>query len=169
MTEDNNMNFGPEMKIRYILEQELLPQMLFSENGSNMINTILREKGGFFTTCLQFLAEEEKTESRYKDTDFTIQPVPFFDDDKNLVFSVIIVDMPKPKHAPLCSRIFICHDGQFKNAYYFLVEKSFGSSMLCGRDRDGNHLNYGPAPKDIKDQFQRVVQLCKNRSENEKE
>ena len=38
--------------------------------------------------------------------------------------------------------------------------------MLCGRDKDGNHLNYGPAPKDIKEQFQKVVQLCKNHSEN---
>lgn len=154
------MNFGPEMKIRYILEQELLPQMLFSENGSNMINTILREKGSFFTTCLRFLAEEEKTKAEYKGTDFAIQPVPLFDDDKNLVFAVIIVDMPKPKQASLCSRLFICHDGQFKNVFYYMVEKSFGSPMLCGRDKDGNHLNYGPAPKDIKEQFQRVVQLC---------
>ena len=154
------MNLSPEMEIRYALEQRLIPQMLFSENGGNMITSILREKGNFFTTCLGFIAEEEGVESKYKDTDFKIHPVPLFDDDRNLIYAVIIVDMPKPKHIPLCSRLFICHDGKFERVHYFMVEKSFGSDMLCGRDADDCHLNYGPAPKEIKEQFQKVIKLC---------
>ncbi len=154
------MNISPETEIRYALEQRLIPQMLFSEKGANMVNTILREKGSFFTTCLRYLAEEKGVECKYAGTDFTIHPIPFFDDNRNLVYAVIIVDMPKPKHIPLCSRLFICHDGKFERVHYFTVEKSFGADMLCGRDADDTHFNYGSAPKDIKEQFQAVVRLC---------
>ena len=157
------MDFDPKMMIRYQFEQSFLPQLLFSDKSREVIVAILHKQGGFFADCLNMIAGEENLGDVYAAEDFTVRPVPFYDDDKKLQFAIIAVDMPEAGGITLCSRLFISHDGEFANVGYYMAEKSFGMSMLCGRDADENHLNYGPSPDGLIAQLKRIEEFCRDR------
>ena len=154
------MNSDAKQRRRYIFEQKLLPGMLFSEDRLKCLIVIKQRKGGFFADFLNMMAEHDGDEDGYTQADFTVESVPHFDGNENLLFAVTVVNMPEPEDITQCSRIFICHDGEFENIKYFMAEKSFFGFALCGRDSKGNHLNYGPVSGELKEQAEKVLQYC---------
>lgn len=55
----------------------------------------------------------------------------------------IILDMADIDTMPIGSFIGIVFDNQGNMMYYVLEQSTDGVYMLCGRDRNGEHLNYG--------------------------
>ena len=146
-------------QVRYFLEQRFLPQNLYSEYGSNVIAKMLQGRGAFFVQVLNYIGENENYKCPYTEAEFVFKPLLVGGDGSMPEFAVLAIDMPAPEKAPLCSRIFICHDSAFSNIRYYTIEKTINNSyMLCGTSGE-DHINYGTAPGTEKELFYRICNL----------
>ena len=147
-----------EQQERYYLEQQLIPEILYSEECSRFIMVLLQDRGKFFVNVLNTIGKESGYQCPYKPEQFVFKPQILSGEDKSQDIAFLFIDMPEPERVPLCSRIIICHDAAISNPRYYTVEKSVGDSqfMLCGVDEEGAHLNFGSCPESEEELFYRV-------------
>jgi len=79
--------------------------------------------------------------------------------------SGFVVGMPPPQSAAECYLFAIVKDKSGGIAYYTL-ERSLreGTTMLCGWDAEGAHLNFGPGPKPDLDAFVAAIVALRQKS-----
>jgi len=79
--------------------------------------------------------------------------------------SGFVVGMPPPQNAPDCYLFAIVRDNSGSIAYYTLERSiSEGSTMLCGWNAEGAHLNFGPGPKPDLDAFVAAIVALRQKS-----
>ena len=153
-------------QIRYYFEQNFIPQSLFNEEVRVVMLRMLLESGGeALFSVFNNMCKQEGEECPYSVEQFKVKPQIIVAKDEAPEFLVIKIDMPEPEDMPLASRIFLCIDVENidvenTNPACFMVEKSFDDiSALCGRDANGNHLNYGDSPETEEEQLKKVCEL----------
>ena len=145
---------------RYYFEHKLLPQLLYSENGSAMIVAILKEKEKLFVDLMNDLVKEQDFVCPYTERDYALLPQIVSAHAGLPEFALVEIRMPKPEGMPLCSRVYICHDNKLKNIRYYTLELSFDNSyVLCGWDENGAHINHGDAPDEDSKRCLKVLKL----------
>lgn len=129
---------------RYAFEQAMLPQFFFQDPMS-VISGIIRDPKILFQV-LDTMFQEDQVENPYQEEDFSVDSSRITDE----IFTVEI-KLPEPEAAPLCHRVILFFDESMTNLGYYCLEKgdSIGGQdpiFVCGRDRDGGHLNFGISP-----------------------
>ena len=146
-------------QIMYALEHRFLPDMLFGEDRIATFAALLTGKGSFLRDMLDAIGKGQGYVCPYAPEDFQILPQLFRAEDGRPTMGVLEIVFPEPPMAPLCERVFICHDERMEKLRYYTVEKSIFRPMLCRWDEDGQHSNYGDAPADAEAQLGRVLEL----------
>lgn len=147
---------------RYYIEQTYLPQVVFSNEqlGEELLNGLLECDAKNMYLMFSSVYKDRGEECPYSEDQFVIRVEEVFGKDNSTNFCVITINMPEPEEMLLCSRIFICLEPALKNLRYFLVEKSFDDEYaLCGKNGEGAHSNYGPAPGSEIEQFKKVCEI----------
>ena len=126
---------------RYLMEHKILPELILGDDGSHVINLILRDKEKFFVgmyCCLHAEQNDKDYMCPYSPENFQVESFSL----GNNTF-MIKVKMPEPEKSPLCTMIAIIHDNLMDSRRYLTVEKSFeGEDMLCEWE-NMTHMNYG--------------------------
>lgn len=152
---------------RYLLEQELLPQLIIEDKhyrdgttrkkiNEDTLHSLLRQKGSFLISLMNNIGSSTGIECPYSESQFGVDYHTLFNKDKSINYRIVVIDMPTPESMPLCSRIFICYNsGLFEPAVY-MVEKSFENDyLLCGSDGEC-HYNFGLIEDDRQTQYEKV-------------
>ena len=139
------------MDFRYLLEHELLPKTVLSENGKRAIIMLAQDCGGMLVDFMNsvFGRFDKNYRCPYSVEDFAVVTRSFDRSDEKPRFFVHRVIMPEPEAPPQCFCVFVCHDADFENVSYYTLEKSFDDSRcLCGWSESGAHFNYGTTDDD---------------------
>ena len=123
--------------IRYYFEHRLLPGELY-ENTDQLIGFLRRN--GIYALWASF-TESNGFDTVYPEDAFGIAEFPQEDGT-----DVIMLALPKPESAPLCSRVYLCWNPETGKTGYYTVELDdfFGEAwFLCSWSADGVHLDYG--------------------------
>lgn len=131
-----------DTKDRYSLEHLLLPEFVLGENGANILNMMLHEKGKFFTDLYGRMNEKTLGDQcPYSEEQFFVSGIRFENND-NLY--MVKIEMPDPERVPLCKLIFIFHDQQMNNRRYITAEMTAPNTyVLCEWKAGHQHVNYG--------------------------
>ena len=137
------------LETRYYFEQAFIPQSFFNKEVRLIMLTHLLIGGGseLSSLCNNFF-EKAGERCPYKEVLFEVKSQVISAKGEDPEFVVMTLNMPLPEDIPLASRIFLCIDKENVHPACFMVELSLNYRyVLCGRDANGNHLNYGEAPK----------------------
>jgi len=137
----------------YDLQQRILPQLVFHREGDG---ELVFHLGAFCVKVLEKMHEGEKGyDPGVTEEDFPLRHVRFKDGD----LSVYVTEMGFPQlfpgfsHGfgapPMCRKVYICMDEDFRNPGYYCWETDsfYPEGMLCGKNAEGAHLNYGSVEK----------------------
>ena len=118
----------------------LLPQAFYEDTDA--LTEFLKSDGLF--ALWQSFMRNNGFDVVYNEKDFSVQVFP-----QEEGTEVILLTMPKPEDASLCSRIYLCRNAVTGEMDYCTVEYDnfFGESwFLCGWTKDHNHVNYSTIP-----------------------
>jgi len=149
---------------RYYLEQQAIPEMLYSDNCQPFLMSLLQDRGDFLVYMLTLIGAETGSGCSYRADQFVFKPQLFSGEDKSRDIAILTIDMPEPEEMPLCAKIIICHDAMLSNPRYYTVEKSVGDNkfMLCGVNEEGRHLNFGNCPENEEELFYKILGFYRN-------
>lgn len=150
-------------KDRYEIEQNILPGLFYEFGGRRIIRRILKEEGDFFTAMFKKLNEEDETyQCPYEPGQFRVRQFlekPYGKRMKRMVQ----VTMPDPGlryvDPPQCVRLYFCYDAVFGKKHYITIERSRCHTMICARNADKTHMNYGRAPETEIEQRREVWEI----------
>lgn len=150
-------------RIRYNIEQILLPEMFYS-NGALMLFKMMGAQGDSIMT-LYHQAEQKNSlyKCPYTEKEFLESHMVYHTDDTSLL--LLRIQMPEPEEPLLCRAIYLCFDQESSDTMLFLSEQSLsGDYCLCARPEDGMHVNFGSAPERYTDEFDYTADLFHSRA-----
>ena len=133
-----------EMRLRYEVEHQLLPNVLF-DNPKEIISMLSLEKEKFICLLYDIVSKSGKIPNPYKKENFAVR---LYKLERPWLMAKIV--MPEPDSSPLCGSVIIVFEETFKKVYYFTIEKEVKLSKndedrwaLCGWTKHHEHLNFG--------------------------
>ena len=126
--------------VRYFFEHKLLPQLLYEEDPQQFLGYL--NENGVFALWSSF-TQTNGFDVIYTQEDFAQNL--YMEEDGSWI---MLVNLPKPEEAPLCSRVYLCWNPTTDRKGYYTVEYDnfMGEAwFLCGWNEDGTHRTYGGA------------------------
>ena len=140
---------------RYSIEHEVLPQMLFSEDGAALVQHIVNRKGDFLCDLYNKFCFEGEGEKGYPSSQFSVYPFMLSDD-----LAVVRIEPPAPERPPLCHSIYILHSVDFKSFRYFTVERAPEDTRILGEwTPDRLHNDYGEVGSDSQEHILAIADI----------
>ncbi len=143
-----------EYEVRYFMEHKALPQALYTNRASLLLNLLRGDK-----VMSDFYAKAESANPDYNcsydASQFSVSHREYINED-NAVF-IVRIGMPEPESSPLCRAVYICFSGDnYKDMYFTSELAPDGQFFLCGWSANDVHLNFGSTSED---EFARVAEL----------
>lgn len=141
-------------EIRYFFEHKLLP-MWFFQKKEELIAILLDKNANMPFVVMNDICEKEGVKMTYEPTQYNSVMYVMTKE-----ITMVMLNMPKPESEPLCHRIYLVFDKDYKKLGYFTVEEGnkFGNFM-CGWDKDGSHINYGSCPSEQKQELIKIMDI----------
>ena len=147
MRKKNDENAQYCHSVRYQIEFDLLPDMMFSRTA-DFFAWLARDKADLLYR-IYASPFEERGGCPYAPDEFAVEII-----EEHAPLRIIKATLPQTcLGVPLCERVYFVWNEETGDAYYFTVEMALDyrtempMHMLCGVGADKTHFNHGAAPQ----------------------
>lgn len=137
-------------KLRYAIEHQILREHFFSEPKKT---AALVASENWIFLLYENVFKSQGIEMPYTPEDFSVKTAKISEQT-----CYACIELPEPEFVPLCYRIYILFDMDFRMLSYYTIERGRKRGFLCEWDKNGNHINYHGVNTPMFDRKQRAFQ-----------